>query len=123
MARAGSCQQRRNRQMLRPDELEKFVLESMQEILAELRDTISGPVHCDLYDDFGGGRVASFELDKHGKLDWWNWRDSACTRAEFPLKLRLEFDDTRAVVWLRGDDIHGGQSWSLEDRRSVSRTA
>ncbi len=109
--------------MLHQEEVKQFTLDSVAEVLAKLSDTLSPPLHADLYDDGASaaaspGRVASFELDANGKVTWWTWRsDDACARAEWPLKLRLEFgDEDRIVVWLRG-----GQSWSIEDYRGVQR--
>jgi hypothetical protein len=112
--------------MLQQDELKSFTLESLAEVLEELRDSVAPPCHCDLYDDGAGagaspGRIASFDLDANGKLTWWSWRsDDACARAEWPLKLKMEFaNDDRRTVWLRG------KSWDIEDyRRSrVARLA
>jgi len=109
--------------MLHQSEVKTFVLESTTEVLIELADAVAPPCHCDLYDDQTGaspGRVASFEVDANGKLTWWSWRsDDACARAEWPMKLKMEFaNDDRRVVWLRG------KSWDIEDyrRARVSRT-
>ena len=114
--------------MLQQDEVKQFVLESVTQVLAELSDKLSPPDHGDLYDDqISGspGRIASFELDKHGKLTWWNWKsDDACARAEFPLKLKIEFgEDERRTVWLRGNSHGRGQSWNMEEHSRVARRA
>jgi len=110
--------------MPQENEVKSFTLESLAEVLEELRDAVAPPCHCDLYDDQTGaspGRVASFELDANGKLTWWSWRsDDACARAEWPMKLRIEFsNDDQRVVWLRG------KSWDIQGyrRSQVSRTA
>lgn len=103
--------------MLDQNELRTWVLTVTEAVLAELNREDSD-LHSDLYDEFGAGRVASFEL-VNGKLDWFNFRDKACERAEYPMRLKLEFGDgERHTVWVRE------KSWDLQDRPSrVSRLA
>ncbi|HTT23625.1 MAG TPA: hypothetical protein VMG82_32150 [Candidatus Sulfotelmatobacter sp.] len=111
--------------MLNETDVKEFVLESVAAAMVELGQA-PGPLHGDLFDDQTGaspGRIASFELDKHGKLTWWNWRsEDACGRADFPLKLKIEFaEDERRTVWLRGNSHGRGRSWDIEDHRRTTQ--
>jgi hypothetical protein len=106
--------------MLKQDEVTDRVLEVASEALAALSDDLVPPCHCDLFDDQVGaspGRIASFELDKHGKLTWWTWKsDDACGRAEYPLKLKIEFGERGwRRVFVRTN------SWDLDRSSIVSR--
>jgi hypothetical protein len=40
--------------------------------------TVTGLSDRDLYDDFGAGRVASFEFDAKRRLSWWTWNGGVC---------------------------------------------
>lgn len=107
--------------MLQEEQCKSWVLEVVGQALVALKDDLVPPCHCDLFDDQVGaspGRIASFEIDKRGELTWWNWKsDDACARADYPLKLNLEFEmGGWHRVWVRGN------SWDF-DRASSSRVS
>ena len=97
--------------MLDQEATKNWILTAVAEAIAQFAqagDDISRAreVHVDVYDDQTGaspGRIASFEIDKHGRLTWWNWRTpDACAGADWPLKLRLEFGEGEyRVLWVR----------------------
>ncbi|HKV80806.1 MAG TPA: hypothetical protein VJP02_21835 [Candidatus Sulfotelmatobacter sp.] len=96
--------------------MKSWVLTVTAAVLDEL-DRQDRELHADLYGEFGEGRIASFEMAK-GKLTWFNFRDDACSKADYPMRLKNEFPDgERHTVWIRE------KSWDIDGRSRVASSA
>jgi len=86
---------------MEPQETKSWVVSCALEFTKQLAaQELKGPYHCDLRDDHGHGRVASFEISD-GKVVWFNWNDNRVEVADYPLRLVVTSGDNEVrAAWI-----------------------